>query len=51
MLFGVYSCIWAYLYIRAKDTTYSLATVNTGTGIMIALFIIPFSALGESLHN
>ena len=51
LLFAVYSCIWGYLYIRAKDTTFSLATVNYGTGIMIALFAVPFTALGIALHN
>jgi hypothetical protein len=51
LMFTVYSCIWGYLYIRSKDTTHSLTTVNYGTGIMISLFLVPFTALGVALHN
>ena len=50
-LFTVWSFIWGYLYITCKDSKFSTSPVNTGTGISVALFIIPFTILGVMLNN
>jgi hypothetical protein len=50
-LFTLYSIIWGVLYMRSKDVNFSLELVQYGTGAMIALFAIPFTLLGLSLHK
>ena len=49
--FTLYSIYWGTLYIRCKDTLYDLTLVQNGTGIAIALFLIPINVLGFMLNK
>ena len=50
-IFAVYSCLWWYFYTKSRDVTYSATATNYCAGIVIAIFVIPFTVIGMQIRN